>query len=1105
MALLILSPAGGGKTTSVQAALRDLKARDPLAKAWVLVSTERQIIDFRRRYMLSNGDAGGRATFNVEHFGFYDLYRRILAIARQPGRILTPPARQALIGALLRQRFSTSPVFGAIAGTPGFARAIASLIDELKQCRILPDQFRDAATTPRERELAAIYTSYLDLLQQYDLIDREGEGWLAIEALEHDKTLVSDVALLVVDGYDQFNSLQVALLEALDRQVGEMRITLATAPTERITQTFAALMTAFESRITPDHLPDDGIPSPTRAWIEAPSPAAEAAAVMRDIKRKLVGGATPESIVVAVRDWARYADALIGAAHAYDIPTAAHYAPAPSDNPAIAALIAALNLHRDGFRRRAVLDVLRSPYIGVTGLDAASIDSLDRISRDARVIGGTDEWRAAIASAVASPGDSLVNSPDDNLFNSPDDDLFNSPDDNLFNSPDDDLFNSPDDNLFNNVMSDANRDSDAYDEDDGATLRLGALAGTALSLVLDLFFETVTPPDTGTSADYIAWLEGLIGVEASDPDDPGLDSLPSGGTLALLEHIRAQDDELRARDLTALKRLKDILRALLATERLADHIGLSIDGDRESFLESLFGALDSQPVARGAGRDGRVLITLTSDARGLPHAHVYVVGLAEGLFPARIPDDPLLLDTERARLRQRGIGLPAAADRADDAGLFASVIGIARQTLILSRPTVKNGESWAPSPLWLESRAGIDAAVLAAHTTHLAIGASPTLDGSAGRDEAALAMIESLRAGTGALDGGRWLRWAYPAFARHLGRAIRVERARRSPSQAHDHTSGVLRDPALVALASAEVTARIWSASALNDYGACPYRYFAHRLLGIDPARDPEDGMDARQRGTLLHEILETAYRRIAADAIVIMPDDPDALARALAVLDATCNALLPGAPARIGFRASSSWAGEQTTVRRQLRALLVTDFSDKHPLTPLITHADSARRPFRLESRFGGGAVPLTLRLDDSTVIAVRGTIDRLDTRADGGLFVIDYKSGSTPIDSREIVSGRNVQMWLYLEAAQQLYPGRVVGGVFWHIATRTGSGALDVTTHDEVLSAGKARVTRHLSRMKSGDFRSRPSKLESGKCSHYCDFYQLCRPMTIARDKTG
>ena len=68
--------------------LLDLKRRDPLAKAWVLLSTERQIDDFRRRFM-----ENGQVLFNVENFNFYSLYHHLLALAGKPQRCLDDTAR----------------------------------------------------------------------------------------------------------------------------------------------------------------------------------------------------------------------------------------------------------------------------------------------------------------------------------------------------------------------------------------------------------------------------------------------------------------------------------------------------------------------------------------------------------------------------------------------------------------------------------------------------------------------------------------------------------------------------------------------------------------------------------------------------------------------------------------------------------------------------------------------------------------------------------------------------------------------------------------------------------------------------------------------------
>ena len=150
---LIAARVGAGKTNAVQDHLLDLKRQNPLAKAWVLLSTERQIIDFRQRFMQN-----GHVFFNIDYFNFYSLYHRLLAVAGKPQRCLDDTARYGLIRAVLTDLYAEGGgIFGGIAQTPGFIKIIATFIYELKQNLIEPEEFVRAAATPKELELAQIY------------------------------------------------------------------------------------------------------------------------------------------------------------------------------------------------------------------------------------------------------------------------------------------------------------------------------------------------------------------------------------------------------------------------------------------------------------------------------------------------------------------------------------------------------------------------------------------------------------------------------------------------------------------------------------------------------------------------------------------------------------------------------------------------------------------------------------------------------------------------------------------------------------------------------------------------------------------------------------
>src|SRR3972149_3155782 len=73
----------------------------------------------------------------------------------------------------------------------------------------------------------------------------------------------------------------------------------------------------------------------------------------------------------------------------------------------------------------------------------------------------------------------------------------------------------------------------------------------------------------------------------------------------------------------------------------------------------------------------------------------------------------------------------------------------------------------------------------------------------------------------------------------------------------------------------------------------------------------------------------------------------------------------------------------------------------------------------------------PLELELD-GRVVRVRGIVDRLDRRPDGGLRVIDYKTGRSRLNVAELNQGRRIQLPLYALAAQEaLGLGPVAGGL--------------------------------------------------------------------------
>ncbi|MEO8610415.1 MAG: PD-(D/E)XK nuclease family protein [Chloroflexota bacterium] len=1097
---LLLAPLGAGKTQRALTALVDTLQEDSFARIWVLLPSRRQEDAFRQR--LLDFDPTRRVYFNVEFFDFYKLYAYLLDIAGNPQRQLDNTARLRLLREILADLNASHEleIYGQIADKPGFVEIVADFIYELKQNVIYPDAFRAAARSPKDRDLANIYDAYQDKLRQYDLVDREGEGWLALEAAQNDPTLGMNVSLLLVHGFDQFNPLQSRLLALLSSYADNALITLPTVPLRentvgrRFQEAYNGLRVAFdeigepveELKVMPlsefrrsalQHLvetsflplsPEANPPSSgALLFLEAPDPGQEAAAVLRGVKRLLLTNqCQPDDILIAVRDWVRYASHFAALGRSFKIPVSLHFGEPLSSNPALIALLNLLELPGTDFRRRDLLDVLRSPYFAVPGLDNQAVDLLERISQKQLVISGRDEWLDAIQrSAMPSPADE--------------------------------------------------------DEDDESPL-LDISQAEHLAYYLNTFFEAITPLSQATVSQYVAWLENLIGADITDPDEDDAHIEPPYN-LQLFPRLRAPDvsESLVSRDLSAMYTFKRLLRSLLSAQNLFSALGMSdkIVQDWSVFLTDLKTALGSAAVNRDANRIGKVLITSITDARGLPHRHIFIPGLSEGIFPAPTPEDPLYLDSEREALQGRGIYLETSAERAADEGLFYELISQARDSLTLSRPTVQNGVLWPESHLWRAARDVFADSAEIITANRIPLGGVVRPDDVAAPGEVVLSAADSLsrnQSDAASLQLYNWI--VAPGDSRwgsirdqwlHILRGRQIEGARMD-GRAADHYSGRLRDENLVAYAAAQLGAgRVWSASQFNEYGTCGFRFFAKRLLKLETLKEPEDGMDAMQRGTLIHAILEETYRRLADGNISIAPENLDT---ARAFLHDCADAELLEAPAKLGFRASPLWEQEKVSLLRKLEKMLESDFLKAGPAKK--TFGDDARIPYRLESPFSDAqdnAIDIQIA-DGLEPLRVTGYIDRIDRQGDR-VIVVDYKSGSTPILVSEMGRGRNYQMMLYLLAVQQILaadpdpnrPTHVAGGYFWHLSDNKATGVFNTMNpeHQEAMQSAAQHLADQIGAGRVGDFAVHPNKTQEGRCHKNCEFSQLCRISLSNRGK--
>jgi ATP-dependent helicase/nuclease subunit B len=568
-----------------------------------------------------------------------------------------------------------------------------------------------------------------------------------------------------------------------------------------------------------------------------------------------------------------------------------------------------------------------------------------------------------------------------------------------------------------------------------------------------------------------------------------LAALPEAGTWG--EWLVA----LRALAIAALRRPDAVLSTL---EELAPMAPVGpVDLDQVRLV--LGSRLRDLTVAPPRRRYGAVLVAPTAALRGLAFDVVFVPGLAENLLPAKIVEDPILHDAARERLD--GARLVRQVDRVARERLALRIaVGAARERVHLSYPRVdvEKGRPRVPSFYALEVLRAAegrlpgfdDLGKRAERVSPARLGWPAPARPADAIDEAEydLALMAPLLDADPATTVGTasYLLDANP----HLRRALRT-RARRWLRR-WTAADGLV-DPdahARAALGRHQLTTRAFSPTALQQFGACPYRFFLYTVHRLEPREEPTqiEFMDPLTRGELVHDVQFVVLTRLAAEGA--LPVTPAGLKHAFEVLEEAltveagtlAEALAPAIP-RV-------WDDGVDAVRADLREWLRRQAA-----------ADDGWVPHRFELSFDvaerdrAHADPASV--DAPVAIAgglrLRGAIDLVERQADGRLRVTDHKSGKVSAADGVVVGGGQVlQPVLYALAAESLLGAPVVEGRLYY-CTAVGEFTERVVPLDARSRAAATNVAEIIGHALAEGFL--PAAPAKGACT-WCDYRAVCGP---------
>ncbi len=491
-------------------------------------------------------------------------------------------------------------------------------------------------------------------------------------------------------------------------------------------------------------------------------------------------------------------------------------------------------------------------------------------------------------------------------------------------------------------------------------------------------------------------------------------------------------------------------------------------------------------LARPADRIGSlgdgVLIAAIPAIRGLDLDAILVAGLAEGLWPGRAHDHPLLPDRERAAAGPELVRPDALAEQRE-AFLQALAASHGERIVSVPRADLASGRELLPSRWLLDTASSLAGRRVDAGHLHTLAGLhSVTIVGSfvagiAGPHPASLFDH----------DLGRLQRWWAEGGA-PIDHPLAHDRPRLSAgwtAMAARASGGFTPfegrvDPTAVPVLGPD---QPLSPTALETYAECPRRYFLGKVLHVTAADRPEDRdqISPADRGTLVHAILEDYVQEVVDGAERSLPRLLEIAAMHFREVESR------GLTGRL-----LRWGYDQQVIERELAWF----------------HRIDHLQPIATELAFGmAGETPVSIDLPSGRRLAFKGKADRVDLdQTNGDLVVTDYKTGSSfafkDLENTWISRGTKLQLPTYGLAASLRYgqPGQAVRTRYWFTSERGRFEEIGYRLDEEKLAAFTAALDVIVAGISGGRFPARPGAVrtwpDNGSFENcvFCDFHQIC-----------
>jgi RecB family exonuclease len=313
-----------------------------------------------------------------------------------------------------------------------------------------------------------------------------------------------------------------------------------------------------------------------------------------------------------------------------------------------------------------------------------------------------------------------------------------------------------------------------------------------------------------------------------------------------------------------------------------------------------------------------------------------------------------------------------------------------------------------------------------------------------------------------------------------------------------------LRESATFAAARAamvrhQMGTRPFSATALQHYAECPYKFFLYAIHRLEPREEPEaiEVLDPLTRGALFHEVQFDLLSALREQAM--LPVGPDNIVAAQELVDDKLKRRADSYRDKLAPAIEKVWEDGIAAIRADLREWLRRMAEDSSGWCP-----QRFELSFGLSDREQADPASSTDAVALEAGMKLRGSIDLVERRGDGEVRVTDHKTGKVRAEKGVVVGGGKIlQPVLYGLAAEKLLEHEVAAGRLYYCTSAGGyeERVVELSGKAQGAAAPSGKTAREAARevvdiiggaLADGFFPAAPGKDE---CV-WCDYRMVCGP---------